>query len=320
MNNTLPPPSLSRANRLSRGALIGLISTLLCARALPVVAQVDNFNGGNDTGWVRVNPIDDAATTSGYPPFNLATWAFPEGGYRIACQTPAVPDFGPARAGSMWTNAGFNYTNFYVSIEVRPWGEATNQAIGILSRIQSFSGYGAIYAYTLTYEPNVRDLQITRYDGASYTAVVAKKVTLSPAESHRFVFVGTGESLEGRVYLSSDPLHPLETVTGTDAGYVEGWSGLLVFDSSGAGNQSVGATFDNYAALAEEPPALSIEVSNLQTTISWPVTLSSYTLQSADWPTSDNWTNITSGVTQSGQRFYFQAVPSNARFYRLIRN
>ena len=69
----------------------------------------------------------------------------------------------------------------------------------------------------------------------------------------RLVFTGTGNTLTGRAYSISDPDTVLAEVTGTDNNFTEGIAGLLAFDFSQGANSPINATFDNYAAGAEEP-------------------------------------------------------------------
>jgi hypothetical protein len=286
------------------------------------LAQVDNFNDGNDNGWVRTDPIREAlefVTGQPMPPF--AHWSFPDGGYRI--QSDPSPDagaLGPSRAASYWTNAAYTYTNFYASVEIRPWGTNVDQAVGLLGRLQSYSQYGQTYAYTLTYEPNVSDFQITRFEGGAFTPLAAVKATLSPTNSHRMVFTGVGDVLEGRIYVLPDVVNPVAIVTVTDSSdlhFTEGWCGVLVFSIR---NVATDATYDNYAALPAPPPSLSVARVASEVWVSWPVGPINYTLQSSGALPAATWGSITTGITQSGGQNTYKATPSGKTFYRLVTN
>ena len=83
------------------------------------VAQSDDFNDGNDTGWKLLD-----LTVVGSP----ATRTFPDDGfggkaYRILSPAPPVPDAGPARAFSYQTNI---YDNFYAAVDVVTWDNSLN--------------------------------------------------------------------------------------------------------------------------------------------------------------------------------------------------
>ena len=73
---------------MKRAALASLLIFSACVAFTPdrAVAQADDFNDGNDTGWVRYDPLG----TVGLGP--MATYSFPNGGYRIQPRRhPAIP-------------------------------------------------------------------------------------------------------------------------------------------------------------------------------------------------------------------------------------
>jgi hypothetical protein len=311
-------------NRKPAGSLATTIAA--CAFCLwaggltyPAAAQSDNFNDGNDNGWVRMDPIRQALDfIYGPPQAAYATWSLTNGGYRIqSAESPDPYNLGPSRGGSYWTNASYTYTNFYAGVDVRPWGTNVNQAVGILGRVQDYSANGAAFAYTLTYEPNVQDFQITVFNGGGFAPLTAAKVNLSPTNSHRLVFTGAGDTLEGRIYVLPDVFNPVATVSASDATYSSGWCGLLVFS---AGNAATDATYDNYLALPEPPASLAITPAGNAVWVSWSVGLLSYTLQSSAALPATNWTAITNGITQSGGQFIYKTIPSGGAFYRLLMN
>jgi hypothetical protein len=289
----------------------------LCWAVVPAFPQGVNFNDGTDQGAVRMDPIQDALGGPTQAPA-FATWSFTNSGYRIQADvSPDAGSLGPARAGSYWTNDIYTYTNFYVSVDVRPWGAVTNQAVGILGRIRDDSGGGYVYAYTLTYEPYVGDFQISAYNGGYYQQLTVTNLSLSPTNMHRMVFTGAGDSLEGRIYEYPDLVNPVATVSVTDSTYTIGWCGLLVFSNP---NDACDATYDNYVALAEPPTSLSITQSGSEVSVSWPVGPVNYTLQSNSVLPALNWTSITNGITQSGGQYVYKTTAAGTVFYRLVSN
>lgn len=301
----------------ARSLRAAVIFTGLCWGVVPAFAQVVNFNDGSDANAVRMDPIQEALGGPSQAPA-FVTWSFVDGGYRI--QSDVSPDqvLGPSRGGSYWTNAIYTYTNFYVSVDVRPWGTNMNQAVGILGRIQDYSGGGAIWAYTLTYEPFARDFQLTAFNGPDpFTVLAVQKVDLWPTNSHRMVFTGVGESLEGRIYVLPDTANPVATITATDSTYTAGWCGILVFSID---NFATDATYDNYVALPEPPPSLSITRSGNEVWVTWPVGVANYTLQSSGVLPAVDWTPITTGITQSGGQNIYKTTPVGTAYYRLTTN
>ncbi|PYJ85672.1 MAG: hypothetical protein DME22_08280 [Verrucomicrobia bacterium] len=125
--------------------------------------QTDDFNDGNDTGWVRFG-LDSA----GLPP---ASYSFPDydgfngQAYRIFVSAPPIPDAGPARAFSYRTN---QYDNFYLAVDVVTWDNTLNQAFGFLIRASNI-GLGQTDGYVMNYDPNQQtggrgQFQINRVD------------------------------------------------------------------------------------------------------------------------------------------------------------
>ena len=124
--------------RSSSGNLIAILALLFGWQQI-ALAQVDDFNDGDDTGWVRFG-LDSAG-----PPFTAASYSFPDDGfagkaYRILTPAPPVPDAGPARAFSYRSEV---YTDFYAAVDVVAWDNSLNQAFGFLIRASGI-GLGQI--------------------------------------------------------------------------------------------------------------------------------------------------------------------------------
>ncbi len=296
-----------------------LLLALLLTGVFQMRAQNNNFNDGNDNGWVRSDPVQEILQLIYQTPQPaFASWSFPNGGYRIqSSPSPDMANLGPSRAGSYRTNDVYTYTNFYLSVDIRPWGDTTNQAIGVLARIQpGYSGYGQTFAYTLTYEPYVRDFQITAFNNAILQLTV-QKVDLSPTNSHRMVFIGNADYLEGRIYVLPDVSNPVATISTTDSTFAGGWCGLLVFSNP---NEATDATYDNYLAMPEPPLSLTISTAGTEVSVSWPAGLLTYTLQTSSVLQGTAWTPITTGITQSNGVFTYKTTASGPAFYRLVTN
>src|SRR5687767_11822062 len=92
---------------MKRTALLFLAPAIILSTLLPAVAQRDNFDDGDDMGWIKYDPLG----TVGLGP--QATYSFPNGGYRIqASRNTLIPAAaGPARAGSYRPDV---YSDFYM--------------------------------------------------------------------------------------------------------------------------------------------------------------------------------------------------------------
>ena len=182
--------------------------------------QTDDFNDGNDTGWVRFG-LDSA----GLPP---ASYSFPDydgfngQAYRIFVSAPPIPDAGPARAFSYRTN---QYDNFYLAVDVVTWDNTLNQAFGFLIRASNI-GLGQTDGYVMNYDPNQQtggrgQFQINRVDREApadpLSGSATANITLDPTHRYRFVLTGAGSTLTGHIYDFLDLTTPLVTILADDA-------------------------------------------------------------------------------------------------------
>jgi len=240
-----------------------------------VLAQSDDFNDGNDTAPVAWTHYDGISTIFGAPPQD--TWTFPNGdSYRLQASASASPGTtGPARVSSFPPN---NYTDFYSEVDVVNWDNTYSQAIGLLGRAGSFGtfgfpntrGYmfiyvnGAVSAGTDNYIAIARlqnDSQTRGIHGSSGTTAEAHGITLDPSSKYRFVFIGKGTHLEGRIYQLPDVHTPIAVVSANTAGdsiqHSSGQCGLFAFNvADGLSIDFAGpadVTFDNYVAASDAP-------------------------------------------------------------------
>lgn len=283
----------------TRPFIRGLAATLLTglvslSSVNPMLAQVqsDDFNDGNDAGWQRYNPL---------APFGLnATYSFPNGGYRLQTTYVTGQPVNPGRAGT--TRSEVYGNNFYVSVDVVAWDHGLRQSFGLLARVsnpglQSTLGYAFTWDRGNTNSPTNGDVDISRIDNEAPFEVVVNgpdRLALTPGEKYRFVFIGRGPSLEGRVYQHPDLDNPIITVAGNDATYASGVNGMVVFDNTG-GQGFTDTTFDNYFATDIEPPRLRIGPPDFgYRELSWPQEASMFVLQTSTvLPGAPaDWTNV----------------------------
>jgi hypothetical protein len=237
--------------RVSRWRLASVLAAVVLLSPAPLArGQSDDFNDGNDAGWTRYSPL---------APFGGgATYSFPSGGYRInAPPSPSPAAAGPGRAGSF---LGPAYSQFYASVDIVNWNNAFDQAFGLLARVTT-PGAGSTNGYAFTYSTGGASIDISRVTEERPAGVGAADVTLDPGQDYRFVFTGDGTVLTGSVYALGDLTTPLATVTGADATYATGITGLVVFDNASDTDVQVGAdaTFDNFTAgVVPEPGSAGV--------------------------------------------------------------
>jgi len=309
-----------RARR--RVAALCLASLVLVTPGRLAAQFFDDFNDGNDAGWTRYDPVGQV---SGNP---RASYVVTNGGYRIKALIPPDPRLGPSRCGSV--REDFLLTNFYVSVDVVVWDDTIRQAFGILARVNT-PGFTNTSGYAFTYErgsgvtPTSGDTDISRITGEAPTGFNGSPSAfhLAAGEKYRFVFLGVGSSMEGRIYLLPNTRTPVLTITGSDAFYASGWVGLVVYDNNGTSNPRImpDVTFDNFYASDIEPPTLTFERTPFDDfVIHWPQAYSEFILQGTPSLSPPIvWTDL-SPVFHVGNHFEYSDTSSMGnRFFRLIR-
>ncbi|MBN2505128.1 MAG: hypothetical protein JXQ71_00390 [Verrucomicrobia bacterium] len=303
-----PAPSCSRA----RGRLA--LCLLMAGLGLPsgVLAQSDDFNDGNDSGWYHYHPLGETT----------ASFSFPGGGYRIEALLPPTPYYGSARVATLRTNV--SYTDFYVAVDLVDWNGSTDQAVGILARVQPDLGIQITDGYSFTIQVADYLVSISRITDESPDDLSGTSVpfALDPTKDYRLVFIGQGSRLEGRIYTHPDLVTPVLTVVGIDGTYTAGHSGLIVADLSGTTYGVGDATFDNYVALDVEPPRLTIQREGpSQLAVAWPQPSTGFYLEHAPALPSAAWTLVLpEDISPEGTNWVYRpAMTPTHCFFRLNR-
>lgn len=216
--------------------------------------QTENFNDGNDDGWIHFAPLE----AFGFP----STFSFPEDGlggkaYRIQSSAPTIALFGPARAGSRVSTA---YSDFTAAVDLVDWDNSLDQSIGFLFRTENL-GIGSTIGYSMNYNTQ----QISGGPGQIQFNIVTAEVpsgairfadlSLDPERDYRFVLNAQGKQLTGRVYDLLDLTSPLVTFSVENSVYAQGEAGIFNFYAGmatvdpAAGRTD--STFDNYTAAAD---------------------------------------------------------------------
>lgn len=275
------------------------LSMLVAGSGSSLVAQgiTDDFNDGNDDGWIRYDPI---ASEPEYG--DQGTWSFPNGAFRLqAAGSPAPNLFGPARIGSLRPEV---YSDFYATVDVVDWEESlVEQAIALIGRLTD-SGLFTTKCYLMAYQAGTRDIHIERIADENFERLVgpSSNVTLVPGKTYRFTFSGKGALLTGQVFELPDTENPIVEVSGTDTDpYQSGINGLIIIDNSSSWDSPADVTFDNYFSTDVVPPRIiprpRLKFRDLgfrELELSWPSNESQFVLQSStslSGSTTD-WTDV----------------------------
>ncbi|MEZ5329088.1 MAG: hypothetical protein R3F19_28920 [Verrucomicrobiales bacterium] len=213
----------------------------------------DNFDDGNDDGWVVFDPLGSAGIAA------PAKVTFPGGGYRLEGNVPAIPDGGPARVFTFLQDE--ELADFYVSVDLVDWDDSIDQAVGLIGRAGNV-GLGETTAYVCNYDPNQTgsnpagqfQINYVENEGApSDSTMAAANVKLIADHSYRMIFFGKGGTLTGALYDLLDLTRPvalIQTEEGDARGeyYPSGFVGLFSFSrSDNLDDTSIcDATFDNF--------------------------------------------------------------------------
>jgi hypothetical protein len=293
------------------------LALALCAPA-GLRAQTDNFNDGDDSGWVHYDPL---GAFLGVP---QNTWSFASGRYRLQAAPTPNPAGGPGRVGSLRQDV--SYSNFHLEVDTLDWNPTGTNAFGLIARVQPNPGLGTLSGYTFGYVSGDNYLALVRVDGERTRGIAGSlpfPIILTAGHGYRMTFTGKGAQLTGRLFDLSDLDHPLAEVPASDATYAEGASGLIAFGVNAGALGPVDVTFDNYAATDRARPRLQVELSQFtffQLYVRWPqFEGEGYRLQSASSPAADaTWTDVTNDIVPEGENLLHDAgMPAENIFFRL---
>jgi hypothetical protein len=221
------------------------------------VGQSDDFNDGDDNGWMRYNPLGTA--TFSFTNDNLGGKA-----YRIQSAASPNASSGAGRALGYRTNV---YDDFYAAVDLVSWDNTLNQAFGLLFRANNV-GPGTTTGYLLNYDPQQSaggrgQIQINAITNEALVEPVlaTANLTLQPGRLYRWVLTAVGGDFAAQVYDLNDLTYPLVSFTPNDPAYLNGSAGLLAFyhgnliTDANAGRAD--STFDNYSASAVAPTSVA---------------------------------------------------------------
>ena len=310
-------------NRL-RSLVTALVLAAGGAAPSALFAQSDDFNDGDDTGWLRLDPIRMYLIATGAGDFPQNTWTVTDGKYRLQSAPTPNPALGQGRVLSLRSEV---YSNFHIGVDVLNWDASKTNAMALCARIGT-PGPTTTKGYLFGYisGQNYFDLVRLQNEGTrSIPGVVQFPITLTPGHGYRMTFTGKGQKLTGRLYDLADLDNPIVEMTGSDGTNPDGVSGLAVFPLAASVLDVGDATFDNFSATDRERPRLTAKLSNfLERLLEWnQYEGEGYVLQGsprlgadADW--QDITDNIFPIVIEGEAGFSYDATDMNGTgFFRL---
>ncbi len=310
------PNAHATIRRIGIAALLTL--TLVSLTPTSLQAQKDDFNDGDDAGWLQYDPLSSQV---GIP---QNAWTFPSGRYRLQAAPTPDPRGGPGRVGSLRQDV--SYSNFHLEVDLVDWNPNRTNAFGLIARVQPNPAFGTLSGYVFGYVNGDNYLALVRVDGERTRGIAGSlpfPITLTPGHGYRLTFTGKGTQLVGRLHDLRDLDNPLAEVTANDVTYAEGTSGLLAFSVNAGALGPVDATFDNYAATDRARPRLQVELSPFtfnQLYVRWPqFEGEGYTLQRAtSFGAAASWSDVTDNIFPEGENMLYDAgMPAENTFFRL---
>lgn len=300
-----------KATLILRWSLTLSLFTACVVTAVPPFA--DDFNDGNDNGWLHYDPL------GGLGAGGVGTWSFPTGAYRLQATAASLPQTtGPARVGSYRTNV---FAEFEARMDVMHWPANLDQLFGVTSRVRE-PGAGTTDGYTFAYETRIGRaatgrLQILRLLNEQSTVLASTDMNLTQGRQYRFIFTGLLTELKGQVFDLTNTTTAVATLTATDATYTTGTSGFFVYDTGTGGNHPVDITVDNISA---GPPSPKLTITVHEPTqniyVSWPAWAASFTLESSF--DLIGWDPVGFNISQGEEIFEHSDNFDGLRFYRLV--
>ncbi len=232
-------------------------------------ATFDDFNDGNDEGWIHYDPIP-------------GTYSFPmeSGSVAYKMESPWGSLFSPGRIGSINMNEPA-HTKFHVEADLLNWTYNWGEDIGLLARLQepvpSFflpKGYALLLRNDRNGNPASRKLMIVKSMGGTkfpiFLTTGQGRLMLpapDPSGDYRLKFWSSGGFLWGQIIDNStgkaikmwngatykDRIYAAE-----DGTYTSGRSGLIAYVHIVSYRaEGVSPTFDNFYSGTDAPPPTS---------------------------------------------------------------
>lgn len=316
----LTPSTITCSIPLARlAASVALVACLGAPAA--VLAQSDDFNDGDDAGWVRLDPIRTYLLAVQGVDLPQNTWTVTDGKYRLQSAPTPNPALGQGRVLSLRPEV---YSNFHIAVDVLDWDASKTNAMALAARIGT-PGPTTTKGYLFGYISGLNYLDLVRLQNEGtrgIPGVVQVPIVLTPGHGYRFTFTGKGSQLVGRVYDLADLNNPIAEMAGSDGVNTDGVSGMAVFPLGASVLGAGDATFDNFAATDRERPRITATINAFgERVVIWPqYEGDGFTLQgSAKLGADASWTDVTDNVfpDPATETFFFDATGSPYQFFRL---
>lgn len=246
-----------------------LLATLLAfPGAAALAADADNFDDGNDDGWIRFD-LTEPLNSFGIPG-TYAEYDFPDDGsggraFRIRSYAPPLGDAGPGRAFAYRPEV---YTiRLFATVDIIGWSSAPDPAFGMLF-FGNDVGLGATYGYVFNYNSADHELQFNRVLNEAEAGTIAETpVALDPESDYRYELSVMSPYMFGRVFRLPDTNNPVASVVAYDDLTASGQMGLFNFDRETVVSMErtvvAETVFDNFFATTPAEGALTAIVVDL---------------------------------------------------------
>ncbi len=235
-------------------SVVGVVVTAYALLGQPSLSHaelIDDFNDGNDAGWLHVDGLQGT-------PWGPTIYDASSGQYAISSTSPLPPLGTLVPTGAVWSQSIYDpsYSNGSFRTLLHANNFATN--LGTIMRFDVETADGYAFGVDVVAD----EIFIARLDGGMPTLIASAPFDLAPYRDYHLEthIAGPdfrpGANIWLKIWPAGAPEPPEPQLIATDATYMTGGFGLMLFNEMGGPGGQLSGYFDDVNYYVPEPTTL----------------------------------------------------------------